>query len=300
MIKDVQHESGDNEMTPIAAGKTAFVFAGGGSFGAIQVGMLQALIEYGLKPDLMVGASVGALNCAYFAGNPTAAGVLQLEQIWCQLRRRDIFPVTFGRIAGLFSHASSLVEASGLRQLITRHLPYRLLEEAAIPVHVIATDQLHGKAVQISSGPAVDAILASCAIPAVYPAVLINDTYLIDGAIASNTPVIAAVALGAQRLIVLPTGYACAMATPPASAIGCALHALNMLIAHQLVQDLELLADKVSVVTVPPLCPLAVSPYDFSQARNLIESAARNTRRWLDNGGLTQPGIPGALRPHQD
>ncbi|MEO8407419.1 MAG: patatin-like phospholipase family protein, partial [Oxalobacteraceae bacterium] len=211
-----------------------------------------------------------------------------------------IFPVSFGRIAGLFSHASSLVEASGLRQLIARHLPYRLLEDAVIPVHVIATEQLHGSAVQLSSGPAIDAILASCAIPAVYPAVLLGDSYLIDGAIASNTPIMAAVALGARRLIVLPTGYACAMTTPPASAIGSALHALNMLIAHQLVQDLELLADKASIVTVPPLCPLAVSPYDFSQAGDLIERAANSTRHWLDKGGLTRSRIPGALRPHQD
>lgn len=287
-------------MTDITTGKTAFIFAGGGSFGAIQVGMLRALVEHGITPDLVVGASVGALNCAYFAGNPTPAGVAQLERIWCQLKRRDVFPVSLGRIAGLFSNASSLVEASGLRHLIERHLPYRLLEDAAIPVHVIATEQLHGSSVRLSSGPAVDAILASCAIPAVYPAVLLGDSYLIDGAIASNTPIMAAVALGASRLIVLPTGYACAMVTPPASAIGCALHALNMLIAHQLVQDLELLADKVTVFTVPPLCPLAVSPYDFSQAGDLIERAAGSTRRWLDHDGLTQYRIPGALRPHTD
>lgn len=287
-------------MTDPAHGKTAFVFAGGGSFGAIQAGMLRALVAYGVKPDLVVGASVGALNCAYFAGNPSAAGVAQLERIWCQLKRRDVFPVSFGRIAGLFSHAPSLVEASGLRRLIERHLPYRLLEQAAIPVHVMATEQLHGGSIRLSSGPAVDAILASCAIPALYPAVELGGSYLVDGAIAGNTPVMAAVALGASRLIVLPTGYACALTAPPASAIGNALHALNMLIAHQLVQDLELLSGEVAVLTVPPLCPLAVSPYDFSRAGELIERAAHNTQRWLEHDGLTQFHIPGALRPHAD
>ncbi|MGH8034165.1 MAG: patatin-like phospholipase family protein, partial [Lysobacterales bacterium] len=98
---------------------------------------------------------------------------------------------------------------------------------------------------------------------------------MIDGAIASNTPVTTAVALGASRLIVLPTGYACALTEPPASAIASALHALNMLIAHQLVQDLELLADRFDVLTVPPLCPLAASAYDFSRARELIERAKK-------------------------
>ena len=287
-------------MTDPVRGKTAFVFAGGGSFGAIQVGMLRALVAHGVQPDFVVGASVGAINCAYFAGDPTPAGVARLERIWCELRRRDVFAVTWGQIRSLFSHPPSLVSAAGLRQLIERHLPYHLLEEAKIPVHVIATEQLHGNSIRLSSGPAIDAILASCAIPAVYPSVLIGNDYLIDGAIANNTPIKAAVELGASRLIVLPTGYACALAAPPASAIGNALHALNMLIAHQLVQDLELLAGKVQVLTVPPLCPLAVSAYDFSRASELIERAAHNTQRWLDHDGLTQFRIPGALRPHVD
>ena len=280
-------------------GKTAFVFAGGGSFGAVQVGMLHALVEYGVQPDFVVGASVGAINGAYFAGDPTLAGVARLEQLWCGLKRGTIFPMTFSRIAGLFSRSPSLVDSGGLRELIARHLPYRLLEQAALPLHVVATSQLQGKSVCLSSGPAVDAILASCAIPAIFPPVRLEGEYLIDGAVASNTPVTAAVALGASRLIVLPTGYACALTEPPATAIASALHALNMVIAHQLVQDLELMADRAEVLTVPPLCPLTASAYDFSRAHELIERARQNTRRWLDDDGLHRPGIPGALRPHE-
>ncbi|MFC5519733.1 patatin-like phospholipase family protein [Polaromonas jejuensis] len=287
-------------MEPRANGKTAFVFAGGGSFGAIQVGMLHALVAHGVQPDLVVGASVGAINCAYFAGNPTLAGVRRLEQLWCGLKRSTIFPMTLSRIAGLFSRSPSLVDSSGLRGLIEQHLPYSRLEQAALPLHVVATEQLHGHPVCLSSGPAVEAILASCAIPAIFPPVLVGKDYLIDGAIASNTPVMTAVVLGATRLIVLPTGYACALTEPPASAIGSALHALNMLIAHQLVQDLELLADRFEVLTVPPLCPLAASAYDFSRAPELIERAEHTTRHWLERGGLQQQGIPGALRPHVD
>lgn len=287
-------------MEPKANGKTAFVFAGGGSFGAIQVGMLHALVAHGVQADFVVGASVGAINCAYFAGNPTLVGVRQLAQLWCELKRSTVFPMTFSRIAGLFSRSPSLVDSSGLRALIERHLPYSLLEQAALPLHVVATEQLHGNSVCLSSGPSVDAILASCAIPAIFPPVLVGSEYLIDGAIASNTPVMTAVTLGATRLIVLPTGYACALSAPPTSAIASALHALNMLIAHQLVQDLELLADRFEVLTVPPLCPLAVSAYDFSRARELIDRAEQNTRRWLESGGLRRQRIPSALRPHVD
>ena len=269
-------------MTPQTGGKTAFVFAGGGSFGAIQVGMLDALLTYGVQPDLVVGASVGALNGAYFAGNPTLQGVRQLEQLWCDMKRSTLFPMSLRRVAGIFSRSSSLADASGL--------------------HVVATGQLHGESVCLSSGPAVDAILASCAIPAIFPAVLLGKDYLIDGAIAGNTPVSTAAELGASRLIVLPTGYACALSAPPSSAIASALHALNMLISHQLVQDLELLANRtdIEVLTVPPLCPLSASPYDFSRAPELIERARQATSHWLAQGGLQRHGIPGALRPHTD
>jgi NTE family protein len=111
---------------------------------------------------------------------------------------------------------------------------------------------------------------------------------------------VTAVELGARRLIVLPTGFACALKAPPPTAIGTALHALNLLIARQLVRDLEQLSGQVEVITVPPLCPIAVSPYDFSRAQELIRLAADNTRRWLTGGGLTRQRIPGALRPHVD
>ncbi|MGH2396651.1 MAG: patatin-like phospholipase family protein, partial [bacterium] len=216
------------------------------------------------------------------------------------LKRRDVFPVTLRRLAGLFFESASLVDPGGLRRLIEAHLPYRNLENAATPMHIATTDLLSGAPVLLSSGPVVDAILASCAIPAAFPPVCIGKDYLIDGAIASNTPVMAAVELGASRLVVLPTGFACALTAPPATAIASALHALNLLVAHQLVHDLEQLAGKVEVTTVPPLCPLAVSPYDFSRAHELIERGAENTRRWLESGGLTHQRIPGALRPHVD
>ena len=288
-------------MVDPGAQKTAFVLAGGGSFGAIQVGMLRELAASGVRPDLVVGASVGALNGMYFACDPTPAGVARLATIWCGLRRSDVFPLSARQLVGMFLGPASLVDPSGLRGLIDRHLPHPRLEDATIPMHVAATDLLTGASVLLSSGPAADAILASCAIPAAFPPVRIGDAYLIDGAVASNTPVMAAVALGCTRMVVLPTGFACALTQPPIGALASAFHALNLLVARQLVRDLEQLAgQQVEVATVPPLCPLAVSAYDFSRAHELIERAAESTRRWLDGGGLTKKRIPGALRPHVD
>ena len=120
-----------------------------------------------------------------------------------------------------------------------------------------------------------------------------------DGAIASNTPIRVAVELGATRIIVLPTGFACAPGQPPTSALGNALHAITLLIAHQLVDDLESCRKCAEVVIVPPLCPLAISPYDFSRAGELIDRAAAQTARWLAASRATQARVPGALQSHE-
>lgn len=277
---------------------TALVLAGGGSFGAVQVGMLRELVAHGIVPDLVVGSSVGAINGAYFAGLPSAEGVTQLEAIWRGLRRSEVFPVTWRSVIGLLSRRDFLVDPTGLRSLLERHLRYGQLQQATVPLHVVATDLLGGTSVRLSSGPTVEAVLASCSIPAAFPPVRIGDRYLIDGAVASNTPVSVAVELGAKQVIVLPTGFACALETPPHGAIATALHAITLLIAHQLVMDLERLRGRAEIITVPPLCPLSVSPYDFSHARELIERAAEQTRGWLDRGGLTRQRIPDALRGH--
>src|SRR5579863_1110376 len=168
---------GRRAVTKGGAGGTAFVLAGGGSLGAVQVGMLQALVEAGETPDIVVGASVGALNAGFFAGDPTARGVARLAEIWRGLRRRDVFPITLRGALQWLRSADALFDSANLRRLIERNLPYRNLKEAAIPVHVVATS-LGGAAVRLSSGPAVEAILASAAIPVVFPSVEIGDTYL--------------------------------------------------------------------------------------------------------------------------
>lgn len=279
---------------------TAFVLAGGGSFGAVQAGMLRELVAAGIVPDFVVGSSVGAINGAYFAGSPTAQGVAQLEAIWRGLRRQDVFPFTLRSLAGLIGRRDFIVDPCGLRRLLEDNLPIAVLEQAKLPLHVVATDLLSGAAARLSSGSAVDAVLASCAIPGAFPPMRIGERHLIDGAVASNTPIRAAMELGASRIIVLPTGFACAMQSPPRGAIATMLHAVTLLVAHQLVTELERYGEQVEIVTVPPLCPLSVSPYDFSRARELIERAAAQTRRWLRQGGMEKQRIPAALRPHED
>jgi NTE family protein len=282
-----------------ARSKTALVLAGGGSFGAIQVGMLHSLAIHGITADMVVGSSVGSLNGAYYAGNPTLEGIERLETIWRGLRGSDVFPVSWGAMLGFLLRRNFLVEPHGLRMLIEKNLTYRNLEDARIPIHIVATNLLTGGTIVLSEGSAAQAIIASAAIPAVFPPVRFEDVYLVDGAVSSNTAVKVAVDQGARRLIVLPTGYACALSRPPAGAVASALHALTLLIARQMLSELkELDGSNIEYFVLPPLCPLAGSPYDFSQTGALIDRAIQSTDAWIAEGGLKRPNVHAQLSIH--
>jgi NTE family protein len=285
-------------ITEPVAEKTAFVFAGGGSFGAIQVGMMQALARRGVTADMVVGSSVGALNGAFYASNPTQAGAEHLADIWRGLRRQDVFPFTLRTLLGFLWRRDFLIPHDGIRKLVDDHIPYRNLEHARLPVHIVATDIITGDSVVFSEGPAAEAIVASTAIPGAFQPVHYKDHFLADGALSSNTPVRVAVKKGARRLIILPTGHACANDAPPVGAVANALHALTLLIARQLVSELENLGPEVEYFVVPPLCPLVGSPYDFSHTAEHIDRAAESTEAWLAADGLKLNTIPHELRPH--
>jgi NTE family protein len=274
------------------------VFAGGGSFGAIQVGMMDSLARHDITADMVVGSSVGALNGAFYASDPTVDGVERLANIWRGLRRQDVFPMTWRTLLSFLWRRDFLIPHDGVRKLVDDHIPYRNLEEARLPVHIVTTDIVTGDSVVFSSGPAAEAIVASTAIPGAFAPVHYGDRYLADGAISSNTPVRVAVKQGARRLIILPTGHACANEAPPVGALANALHALTLLIARQMVDELENLDPDIEYFVVPPLCPLVGSPYDFSRTAEHIERSRSSTDEWLARGGLEQSAIPHELRPH--
>ena len=153
--------------------------------------------------------------------------------------------------------------------------------------------------VVLSRGPAVEAILASAAIPGVSPPVEIDGQTLMDGAVAANTSIRLAAQLGAMRIVILPTGYACALKEPPRGAVAKTLHAITLLIAWRLMNDLDHLPDWIDVHLAPALCPLDVSPFDFSASRYLIERSAENTREWVERGGLTRRALASELAAHR-
>jgi NTE family protein len=281
------------------AARTAFVFAGGGALGAVEVGMLRALLEAAHVPDLVVGASAGAINAAYFALDPTLEGIQRLGMLWNQCSTRAVFPFSTYRIArALLGIESSLVSPIALRRLLERHFGDRDVADAIVPCHIVAADALTGMPVTLSHGRIVDAVVASSAIPMVFPAVPTLDGLLIDGGVSSNTPLEVARNLGAERIVVLPTGFTCTLRDPPRHPLASLLHTWSLMIARQLADETRRLTGDVVVRIVPPLCPLPVSAYDFSQSAMLIEQAYGQTLQWLNDGGLDIEPDVRRLLPH--
>lgn len=279
---------------------TAFVFSGGGSLGSIEAGMLVALTDAGITPDLVVGASVGAINAAWFANHPDAEGARSLAAIWHDVGRNDVFPIQLvNGFLGFVGLRDGLLTADALRRLLAAHLDYTELQDAAIPVHLIAADLTSGHEVVLSTGNAIDALAASSAIPGVFPPVVIDGQHLVDGGIVDNAPISVAVEAGADTVYVLPTGYTCAPDGPPHGALGVAMQAVTLMVHDRLDRDVTRYRDLIDLQVVPPLCPLAVSPTDFSHTDELIARAEGTTRAWLDSSAKARRAQHDHLKRHR-
>ena len=281
----------------------AFVLSGGASLGAIQVGMLRALYERGIAPELVAGASAGAVNGSYIASRPAATDTAEeLAAIWRSLTTLEVFPPNpLTAALGLLGQRDHLVSNCGIKALLAEHEQFARIEDAPIPLHLIATDVLSGAERRLSRGPARDGVLASAAIPGVFPAIDFEGRELVDGGVANNTPISDAVELGASTIYVLPTGSSCALRRAPRGAIQMLVHALTLLINQRLAQDIEHYASEVKLVVLPPPCPQEVLPSDFDHAEKLIEQGYQLASGVLDHPDPSGYGTQRALerlRPH--
>lgn len=281
--------------------KTAFVLSGGASLGAVQVGMIRALYERGVAPDAILGTSVGALNGAFIASRRTTPRTAsQLATVWREIGRGRVFPLN--PLTGFFGFIGArdhLISANGIRGLVAEHLQFGALEDAPIPFHVIATDLLSGRELRLSRGAALEAVLASAAIPGVFPAVEWDGRKLIDGGVSNNTPILDAIELGAERIYVLPTGNACDLADAPSGAVAMLLHAMSLLIMRRLLLEVEQLRDRAELIVMPPPCPLSITPIDFSHADQLIQRGYEDGRDYLDAAEAGRASKPLAMTMHE-
>jgi NTE family protein len=274
--------------------RTAFVLSGGASLGALQVGMLRALYELGVTPDLFVATSAGALNATFVASRPqTVATTRDLGRIWRGLHRDDVFPVNpWVLMGGMLGKRDHLVPSGALRNLVSRYLQIEDIADSAIPLHLVAFDPDEASEVLLSEGPALDAVLGAAAIPGVLPPVQFGDRRLIDGGVVNNTPISHAVALGAERIYVLATQYPAPARRAPRSALSAAISGIGLVVGSRLEADLARYANDAELIVFPAPNPLEVQPTDFGQASRLIRDGLAGARR-----RLAQPVQPAAIEP---
>lgn len=281
-----------------------FALAGGASLGAIEAGMLRALYEHNIAPDLIVGTSAGAVNGAYIASRPaTPATARSLERLWEQMHTFEVFPPNpVTAVLGLVGERDHLVPNTGVKRVLAANAQFRRLQDARIPFSVIATDVLSGAKERLAQGDALSAVLASAAIPGVFPSIEFEGRRLIDGGVAENTPIADAVELGADPIYVLPTGGACALAAPPGGAVQMLVHALTLLINQRLADDIERYSEQVRLVVLPPPCPQPVAAWDFGHAAELAAQGYRLASEVLSGGQPESHWREQALtrlRPHR-
>jgi NTE family protein len=296
----MRHEEGEPDDGGGDPMTTAFVLSGGGSLGAVQVGMLQALAENDIHPDLLIGTSAGALNASWVAVHGMSAESLdELAAIWTALRRSEVFPIDVRHVVrAALGLGTAVCSTQRLDRLVSAHAGIENIEDATVPLHLIASDLLAGTAECLSDGPLTEGVLASAAIPGVFPPVQRNGRPLVDGVVSGHSGVSDAVELGADTVFVLPTGAACDLPRPPHSAIGVALHALTMLIERRLANEMAAYGDEVTIKILPPLCPLSVSPTDFSHGAELIDRSRRAALDWIGAGGIDLPSPARFLSAH--
>jgi NTE family protein len=232
--------------------EVAFVLGGGGILGAHEVGMLRALAECSIHPDLVLGTSVGAINGALFAADPTLAGVERLSGLW---RESNLSELTAGAVlrrittlARTGTHLQSLVEA---RARLREALPVERIEDLEVPFQCVAASIEKAAEHWFDRGELVDVVLASCAVPGILPPVRIGEEHFIDGGIVNSIPVSRAVALGAHSIYVLQVGRLEKPLQPPRWPWEVGLVAFEVARRHRFSHDLESLPDGVQLHIMP-------------------------------------------------
>lgn len=278
--------------------RTAFVLAGGGSRGAVQVGMLGELIRRDIRADRVFGASVGAINGASYAGHPTLENVERMAAIWREVKGTDIFPR--GPLDGPWAFLQkrpSVHANSGLRAIIEAGIDYENLQDATIPIEVVTTSLTDGRERWIGHGPAVEAILASSAIPSIFPPVSIDGDVLVDGGVVNNVPISRALLAGCDRIYVLLCGPLHFHPPLPRRPAEAALTAFFVAVHARFVRELALLPPGVEVVVFSGGGEPSGQYRDFSATASLIEEGRAEVADVLDRYVGTSQDLAPAHTP---
>jgi NTE family protein len=269
------------------ASGTAFVLSGGGNQAVCQVGMLRALLERDIVPDVLVGTSAGAWNASVIAAMPNLAGVERLVETWEKLRGDVVFPGgRFSRAWNLLTRDDHLFDNDGLRDLLANSGTPRSFAELRVPLRVVACDLDTGEEVVFAAGPLVPALLASAALPGLFPPIRHDGRILVDGAVVDTVPLSHALAGPVDRVYVLPID---GDLNPRSlrSPIDVAIRAFAISRKQRFDVELRNVPESVEVVVLPaPQDDREVT--DFSDPLMLIEEAHHLAERALDEADTTR------------
>jgi len=261
---------------------TAFVLSGGANQGVSQVGMLRALLERGILPDVVIGTSAGAMNAAALATSPTLEKIDHLDEMWCALDGETVFPGgALRRAWNILRRDDHLISNHGLGGVIDRAEVAPTFAELQLPLRVITTDLMTGDEIVIVSGPLRPALLASAAMPGIFPPVDLNGHRLVDGAVVNLVPISHAIAGPIERIFVLDVSDPKGERTIR-SPLDVLIRAFGISRDQRLELELQWVPKEIELVVMPR----AVDDrefFDFSGGRELVDESYRLASETLDD-----------------
>src|SRR5437870_11812792 len=261
--------------------RRTWVLGGGGARGAAQVGVLQALFEANVEPPAaVVGTSVGALNGASIAAYPSLAGSMLLREVWMSRPALSVFEAhPLGLIvSGVRRDRLSAFPQRNVRRLIDRAQALTgvtTFEQLRLPLAVVATDLNAGKPAVFRSGELTPALLASTAIPGVFPMVVIGGREHMDGGVVDNTPIDIAIEDGAKEVLAISLMAGGEHEKVPDSWPGLIARTLQLSLHHQMLSDYERLRDRARIVV---LCPVTSPTATWEMRQHHLEAVMESSR----------------------
>ncbi|MFQ5945893.1 MAG: patatin-like phospholipase family protein [Anaerolineae bacterium] len=288
----------------------AFALSGGGSRGALEAGALLALLEAGVEPDLLVGTSAGAMNAAFLATDPSLGGARLLADLWSTVKRAEIFPpndvLLYLTMGWRFLRGKDgLLSSERLRRFVASQLPpkVRRFGDLSVPLYVTAADLNHGVLYlwgENPEGDLIDAVMASSALPTLFPPEQVAGLQLVDGGVVANVPIAIAAEKGSTEVYAINVGYAGQALPQPRGVVNIGLRSLNALIYQQLLDDLERSAGRILLHHIVIDAYQGLPIWELGRGAEMVEDGYRVTKEYLelpDWEKAAQPLVPPPTQP---
>lgn len=246
--------------------------------------MLRALVEHAITPDLILGCSVGSINGVRFAAEPDLRGVRHLADSWRAIEGDELMEGSsfLPGAVQLARKGEALHQNDRLREMVQENLAVETFEELAVEFQCVATAVSDARGVWFDKGRLLEPVLASAALPVVYPAVEIDGTRYIDGAVVTDVPIRRSVELGATRLYILHVGSYDRPRDVPRRPIDAAFQAYWIARQHRFASALATLPSHVTAIMLPTGPVDRIRYNDFDRSDELIDQAYTESMRHLE------------------